>query len=702
MVENLAGRESPAQEAGRRTQAAPEVRPVETRRDGPVALLRLAAPAGNALSAGMRRALAGAVRAAEADPSVGAIVLAGEGGAFCTGFPEEEPVSAEADRELLALCDLIESCETPVIAALQGPTLGAGLALALAAHERVMGRSARLGAPEIGLGLVPGGGLTQRLPRLAGAEVALDLLLSGRSVAGVEAARIGLADALAQRPPVEEAIVRARERAAAAQPPRRSREETRGLRDGAGVLRAVAMRRAAEKGRQGPAAGLILDCVEAALMLPFEAGLAREAVAREDAAASPQAQALRHVALAERRAVRLPAGVSVAARAVETLGIVGTGSVALTLAQAALDHGMGVVLVASSADRLVVAERHLVTAYDRAVAQGQLAPEARDARLARFRASPQVDALRASGLVIEAAQSPVGERARVLARVEEFLPEETVLATVANRGFGALARDLAHPERFLGLHPAGADPASPVLELARPEGLSDAALAMAHAVVQRLGRLSVTLRARDGLIAERVQGAGWAAVDLLLLMGARPARIDAAMRGHGFAVGPCALMDAMGLDRLDTAVAELFAAEGRTGRAAGIGFYRYDGTEAVSDSEAVEVLDALRAQGRLAAQEIADREIVERIVLAQANAGARLVQSGTVARPLDIDVVMTRAMGFPRWRGGPMKAADLMGLFAAERRLSAFAPAAPDIWTPATIWHELVKNGENFDDLNAL
>ncbi|EKE68785.1 enoyl-CoA hydratase-related protein [Celeribacter baekdonensis] len=680
----------------------PEQDLVQSSREGALAVLRLSRPPVNTLTDALRLALFKAIEDADNDSGVRAIVVAGEGASFCTGYAPDALSLTEAAPTLNTLCDRIEACGKPVVAALHGATLEAGLALALAAHYRVMGRAARLGAPEVSFGLVPGGGVTQRLPRLIGADAALALLLPGRPIDGAQAQKLGLIDQLVQKKVGDEALAFARHLIESKKGPRPSRDTTRGLADGARYMSEVAARRMEIRGARIEAPKHIIDCVEAALMMPFDAGVWREQTAREDCFASAQSKALRHAYAAERQAARLTGVDGVEPAEVITLGIVGTGTLALGIAVAALDHGFHVRLLGNGADQLVVVQNRIEAAYTRAAQQGQISPDLRDARVAAFTTSARVDSLAAADLVIEATQGNAAARGSLLARVEEFLPEEVVLATVADRGFDEMARDLAHPERFLGLHFFAPAQMIRVVELAHSDDVSPKALVTAHAFLCRLGKIPVTVSATDGLIANVVQEAGWAAVDVLLLMGARPAQIDQAMREYGFPAGPCEAMDALGLGYMTGAVAQYLAGKGRAGKAKGAGFYDYVDGAGPDDSAAEALLAELRADGGIAALALSDTDIVERLILAEANAGARLLERGVVSRPLDIDVVMMIAKGYPRWRGGPMESADAMGIVAAEKRLLAFAKAAPDIWEPATLWRALFKNGACFEKLNRI
>jgi 3-hydroxyacyl-CoA dehydrogenase len=691
-----------ARDAGEVLNGGASAPAVKVTHDGDIAVLRLSRPPMNFLTQEMRQTLFDAVGEAEADPNVKAIVLIGSGAGFSSGFEPDNLVAQEPEPGLNALCARISSCSKPVVAGLHGAVFEAGLALALAAHYRIAGQGARLAAPDVTVGLVPTGGVTQVLPRMIGAGAALEILLSGHPVSAPKAQALGLIDALARKRIGVEALEFTRTLLAEGKAPRPAQDRSDGLRDGVAYLKEVADHRKTSTTKRSIAPAQIIDCVEAALMLPYEAGVNRETVAREDCFESEGSKALRHAAFAERRAARLIGAKGAKARKVETVGIVGSGDYALGIAIAALDHGVKVQLLGNSADQLVLDQQRINTVYTRAAQRGQLTAEQRDERIAALEAGTQIDRLAKAELVLDASRGSVEARARLLARIEEFLPEETVLATISDRAFGRLAQDLAHPERFLGLHFFAPSQAMRVVELARPEGVDVNALATAHGFVRQIGKLPVSVRARDGLIANVVQEAGWAAVDVLLLMGARPARIDAVMRDYGFPTGPCELMDALGLEHMSGAVAQFLSSAGRKGKASGHGFYDYDAEGQRDDRETEVILTELRREGGVPEIALEDSDIFERIVLAEANAGARLLQSGTVEHPLDIDVVMMLAKAYPRFRGGPMKSAELMGLLAAEKRLRAYSDQAPDIWEPATIWRELIKYGENFEKLNLI
>lgn len=675
---------------------------VSVQSDGPVAVVRLSNPPVNALTAQMRAALIQSFKEIDADPHYKAVVIVGEGGSLCGGSDTTSPAAEEDAPSLSELCRFIETFQKPVVASIHGATIGAGVALAMAAHFRVMGRAARVSLPDITLGLVPGGGATQRLPRLVGADMALDLLLSGRAIDAVQAEKIGLIDQVAQARAGEAALGFTHRLVTEGAGPRPTAEAMQGLSDPQSYMQELAKRRQQVAPSKLDAPGQIIDCVEAALLMPFEVGLGREETARRDCLNSPQYAALLHASYAERRAAR-PVGFDAAAgQPVSKLAVIGTGTIAMGVAVVALDRGIPVVMLGSDADELVLAHQRVETVYKQALQRGKISADDFDKRLGLFQTTLDLKLITDCTLVLEATVGGPAQRARVLIRLEEFMPPDAVLATIADRGFSQMAQALGEPERFLGLHFFAPVQLNRVAELVRFDSTKMPALATAHGFLRRLGITPVTVTARDGLAANVVQEAGWFAVDMMLLMGARPAQIDKALRDYGFSVGPCFAMDALGLAHLSGAVAQHLAGLGRQGRSAGQGFYDYPEGQQPDDRACAALLDQLRHAGGVPKTDFSDADIVERYILAQANAGARLLEAGAVQHPVDIDVLMMVAKGYPRWHGGPMKSADLIAPLQAHKKLQSFAIAAPDIWEPAGLWRNLIKNGDRFEDLNKL
>jgi 3-hydroxyacyl-CoA dehydrogenase len=682
---------------------------VDTRHDGGVAHIVLCNPPVNALTLDVRRSLLSSLQIAQDDPNVKVICLRGQGAGFSTGlsaaeFAQLKVDALEAAPTLDDLCRTIEESSKPVVAALHGSVFEAGLALALAAHYRICGPKARLGTPEITFGMVPGGGVTQRLPRLVGAALALEMMLSGKSVAGQHAKLLGLCDEVVDMRGLRGVNTFCKKLIHEAPALRRTCDVTTGLSDGVAYMAAIAQHRARAGNSHINASGLIVDCVEAALLLPFDAGVFRENTARIDAFGSTQVRAMRHAFFAERRAARPVALDLKQARPVSAIGIAGVSNMALAIAMDALDHGFEVVVFGSDANQVALAQRKITRSYEQAAQQGHITPEVRDKILTQFSGACELQSLSHCDVVIDATSGSPERRAQILSRIEEFISQDALLATISDRGFVQMAQDLSHPKRFLGLHFLAPAQAIRLVEVARTDGLSDIALATAHAVVRKMGKVPICVSAYDGLIVNTLQAAAWDAVDVLLLMGVAPSRIDQAMERFGMPMGPCANMDVLGLEHFTGVAASVLNDAGRTGRGGNGGFYDYVLTDKTpqrkDDHAALALIDAVREGAGIDRVTLSEAQICDRIVLAQANAGARLLQEGIAARPVDIDAAMLLGKGFPRWQGGPMLAADVMRPLVVQKKLREFAAEAPDIWEPAQIWAELIKNGDDLETRN--
>ncbi|WP_417259071.1 enoyl-CoA hydratase-related protein [Celeribacter sp.] len=662
---------------------------------GPIAFVVLSNPPTNALSDEMRATIYAHVETADADPSVSAIVLVGRGQRFSAGMRDADLDRPQAFPDLNTLCNRIEMCSKPVVAALTGAISAEGAALALAAHYRIMEKNARISFSDAHFALVPAGGVTQRLPRLIGIEAALAVLLPAATIPAASAQEMGLVDLVASQKIRVAAINFARERLAEGGQPRRVRDMDRVFSHPQNNTAAIAEARRTY-GQRSFAANRIIDCVEATMLLPFEAGLGREEVERNEALASPQSIALRHAHVSERRAAR-PHGFTAAdARPVATLGLSGASNLALGLCLIALDHGVRVRFLAPTAEIAQATLSKINHAYDVAETKGQVTADQKQSRLDSFFVSADPASFADCDAVIEATTGTLDARVNALLKVETALNADTPLATVSDRAVEQMAGKLAHPERFCATHIFAPAQVIRLVELGRAPATNAATLATFHKMLTSMGKRVVSVQARDGFVANRVQEATLQAVDVCLLLGATPAQIDAAMTRFGFATAPCAMMDRIGLEHFSGTVAQALVAAGLAS-VSGRGFFDADGTDVAS----LEVIGLLREAGEITPMTFTDSELIKRIVLAQANAGVHLLEQGVVEYPFDIDVIMMLGKGFPRHHGGPMQWADQLTLFQAEKALKRYASTSPEVWAPATLWRELVKSGESFKSLNA-
>ncbi|MFV2034632.1 MAG: 3-hydroxyacyl-CoA dehydrogenase NAD-binding domain-containing protein [Halocynthiibacter sp.] len=688
-------------------------------RDG-IATIAINNPPVNALGASVRRGLAKAIDQANSDPLVHAIVIHALGRTFPVGADIREFAKPFSPPGLPALCDQIESVGKPVVAALHGTALGGGLEIALAAHYRIADPAALIGLPEVALGLLPGAGGTQRTARICGAALALELMLSGKQVSVALGVDMGLIDRLSEGDLLGEAVDYARSLPAGAEGCRPTRARREGFKDVQGYVDAVAARRAEFATSPLMAPGKIIDCVEAAILLPFEAGLAFERAAFEDCLQSDQSAALRHAFFAERRAAKVPELDIAEARNIESVGVVGGGTMGSGISVALLNAGYRVVMIERDKEALAVGLARVSASFQRAVTSGRLTAEQKIEREERLTGDTQYGVLAASDLVIEAVVEDLAVKEEVFARLDAVLKEGAILAS--NTSFldiDALATGVSRPQDVIGLHFFSPAHVMTLLEVIVADATLPDVVASGFALAKRLGKIAVRSGVTDGFIGNSILSAYRHATDLLLEEGASPYQVDRAMRDYGFALGPYQVLDLAGLDiswarrkRLAPArdpgaryvsIGDKLCEAGWLGQKTGRGYYRYPegGRKGVEDVEVLALIEAERGVKGVVARTVSDAEIRARALAAMVNEGAHLLERGVALRPSDIDTVMIHGYGFARWRGGPMKAPDLTGLLAMRNRLQDYyAQSGDSFWAPAALFDDLIKNGHDFDALN--
>ncbi len=674
-----------------------------------IAVLQMRNPPVNALGAALRRDLAGALARAVQDREVDAIVLSGAGKGFCAGADIAEFEAPFADPWVPELCDLVENAPKPVIAAIHGFALGGGLELALACHFRLAGAEARVGFPEVTLGLLPGAGGTQRAPRLIGAAATLELMITGQPVPVTSDLVRPAFDMILKEGLKAGARLFARKVIDKGMGPRRTRDQRAGFRDPAGDRKALQRWRARLAGKAEKAPGDILRCVEAAALLPFEVGQEFERAAFDDLLGGDQSRALRHIWRAERAAPRFGELARATPRPVAQLGIVGGGSRGAGLAAAGLIAGHEVVLVERDAPALTAALTRVSRVLDRAVRRGRLTQVQRDGIEAVLHGKTDLVALSEADLVIETAGHDARARAAIFAQLDAVVRDGAVLVSGAAYGdVDALAAQTGCAQDVLALHVPLPTLTAPLAEIGVGRHTGAAAVATLHGFVTGLGKRAVWARAGGGLIGSRLMAACTHAADGLVLSGVAPERIDRDMRRWGMGFGPYQMADMLGLARMGDHLEALpgatgvnphrvLAEAGRAGRHNRVGWYRYDTDtpRGAPDPDAV----ALLGVGADGAGDPGD--IPARLLAAMANEGARLLEAGIARSGGDIDVVMTGGFGLARWRGGPICAADAAGLLALRNRLRGLAEAEGGFWTPAPLLDRLIREGGRLGDVEA-
>ncbi|MGO4916567.1 3-hydroxyacyl-CoA dehydrogenase NAD-binding domain-containing protein [Pseudogemmobacter sp. W21_MBD1_M6] len=676
-------------------------------------------PPVNALGHAVRVGLLAALDRLEAAPVVQEIVLLAEGRTFPAGAEIKEFGKKPEDPWLPEIFDWIEQCPKPVIALLHGTVLGGGLELAMAAHYRLADPETKLGLPEVALGILPGAGGTQRAPRLMGADAALDLMLSGAPIGVAEASRKGIIDGVVRGnlPSAGAAFAKSlRDRGAG---PRPTRDVTQGFTDAAAYQTAVNARRAAMAGAPQDNIARIIDCVEAAPLLPFEAGMAFERDAFDELVASDQSKALRHAFFAERRAAKVPELATGRARAIHRVAVIGGGLMGAGIAVAHLDAGLEVKLLERDAASLQSALARIAQIYDRAAARGTLSREDRAARLGRVSGTLHYTDLADADLAIEAVVEDLAVKAQVFGRLDAVLmPGAIIASNTSYLDLDVLAAETQRPGDVIGLHFFSPAHVMTLLEVVVGRETGADAVATGFALAKRLGKTAVRAGVTDGFIGNRMLAAYRLAADYTVELGASPFEVDAAMRGYGFAMGPYQVLDMAGLDiswarrkRLAptraegahyVALGDRLCAAGRFGRKTGRGYYQYpEGSKTGQpDPEVLQMIAAEREAKGISPRSFAPAIIRRRCLAAMANEGMKLLDEGIALRPSDIDTVMIHGHGFPRHAGGPMMAADLTGLPRLHKDLRDLSSEDDALWSPHPMLGELIKNGWKFDRLN--
>ncbi len=684
---------------------------------GTVAVIRLDNPPVNALSASVRKGIAeGLDRAADAD-SVAAVILTGAGSNFCGGADVTEfntPLMVAAP-DLHDLFDLIEGFPKPVIAALNGLALGGGLELAMSCHYRVALASALLGLPEVKLGLLPGAGGTQRLPRLVGPERALNMIVGGNPVAARELATTALLDRVVDGDVVAGAIALVSAAPGGNLPLKKARDIAAVL-PNAEAFFDFARGAVAPLAKHYPAPAKIIDCVEAAVLKPFDEGIKVEAAGFAELLGGTASKALRHVFFATRAAAKVPdVPSSTATRPIRSVAVIGAGTMGggiamnfanagvrvtvLETARAALDKGLGVVK----------------KNYESTLKKGRLTPKQFEERLALITGTLSYDDIADADLIIEAVFEDLDVKKQVFETLDRKARVGAILASnTSTLDLNQIAAVTHRPQDVVGLHFFSPANVTKLLEIVRGSKTAKDVLATALAVAKQIKKIGVVAGVCDGFIGNRMLNAYFRQMDFLLDVGALPQQIDRALENFGFAMGPYRVSDLAGNDigwairkrlyaeypdRPFSRIADRICELGRFGQKSGAGWYDYKpGERAAVPSEMVtQIVLAESERLGLKRRKVSDEEIVERALYSMINEGARILEEGIAARSSDIDIVYIAGYGFPDFRGGPMFYADTVGLANILRAMRGFAKGyRPDAWEPAPLLQRLAAENRGF------
>ena len=687
---------------------------VNYRLEGEIAVLSIANPPVNALSLPVRAGLMEGLTRAAADDAVAAIVLTGSEGTFSSGADINEIASGAAltAPTLRDLQSQMEALGKPLVAAIEGIAFGGGFEMALTCHWRVAGRNARVGLPEVKLGLLPGAGGTQRVTRLAGPAAALEAITSGAPMAAARALELQLVDAVADEA-LGAALTEARRAAREHRPLRITSDIAEHLHEGTPELFAEFRRRLGSKARGQLAPFRIVDSIEAACTRPKEEAFRLERQYFLECRDSPQRKALTHVFFAEREARRIP-GLSSDAEPlpIRTAAVVGAGTMGGGIAMNFANAGIPVALLEVSAEALARGLAVIRRNYDTSVARGSLSQARADETFARIQGVGDYAALGNADIVIEAVFEDLNVKREVFARLDRVTAARAILATnTSTLDIDAIAASTTRPAQVVGTHFFSPANVMKLLENVRGRETSAQTIATVMALGKTLGKIPVLAGNCDGFIGNRMLMFYGSEAEFLLEEGAIPEQIDRVIEAFGFAMGPFAMRDLAGndvgfmirrgrklpADERWSPILERIVSAGRLGQKAGKGFYRYEGRTRIVDPEVTALIESVSRELGIRRREIPDEEILDRLLHPLVNEGARILEEGIAIRASDIDVVYVYGYGFPAYRGGPMFWAEQSGLQRVVDTMRRLAPTHGARWRPAALLERLAAAGQGWN-----
>jgi len=696
---------------------APSVQQVvKVERRDRVALVVVDNPPVNAMSAQMRKGLLDAFTSLQSDASLGAVVLCAAGRTFVAGADLKEFDSGVEPPAYYDVFALIENFPKPVVVAWHGTALGAGVEVGLACHYRCASKDAKLGLPELTLGIIPGAGGTQRLPRLIGAKAAAEFILGAAPVGAEQAVKLGLVDRVIEGDLTAGAVNYANELIEAKAPvrPTAARSvDTNGF-DDAFVKGALANAAKRMRGQRAPE--VAIEAIRTATMTSLADGLKREKELGDAAIASTESKALRHLFFAEREVARIP-GLpdTIKPKDIQRVGIIGAGTMGRGIAIACADAGMTVTIIDAAADALQRGIDAIRSTYEGSVKKGRITPDQLNARMQAIKGETQMEKLAEVDLVIEAVFENMELKQKIFGQLGKICRPDTILATnTSTLDINVIAESCGRPASVVGLHFFSPANIMRLLEIVRGAKTSQEVLATAVAIAKRLRKVGVVVGVCYGFVGNRMMLEGYfREADQLLLEGATVEQIDRVVENFGFAMGPWKVNDMAGNDVSTKSreapgvrdgkpapyhvVVDALVAAGRMGQKTGKGFYRYeDGRTPLRDPETDAIIEREAARLGIKRRTISDQEVEVRCVYPLINEAAKILEDGIAYRASDVDVIWTTGYGFPRFRGGPLFYADTVGLKKVYEEVARLHKEHGHYWKPAALLKELAKSGGTF------
>jgi 3-hydroxyacyl-CoA dehydrogenase len=686
---------------------------VDLDRRGRVAVVTVNNPPVNALSQHVRQGLDEGLKKAIAEPAVSAIVVTCAGRTFIAGADITEFGKPPVPPSLHTVLDVIESSQKPVIAAIHGTALGGGLEVTLACHYRVGVKDARFGLPEVKLGLLPGAGGTQRLPRVVGVEKALSMMVSGDPIRADEALKHGLLDEIVEGDLTAAGVAFAEK----VLNERRPLKKIRDLDDKLAAVRgrpdvfATFRKSVARQTRGFRAPENIVKAVEAAVSLPFEQGIKRERELFAELLNSPESKAQRYFFFAEREAAKIPdVPADTPAKDVKKAAVIGAGTMGGGIAMNFANVGIPVTVVEVKQDAL---ERGLGVVrknYENTASKGRMTTQDVEKRMALLTGTTDFDAVKDADIIIEAVFEEMPIKKEVFAKLDALAKPEAVLATnTSTLDVNEIASATRRPESVIGMHFFSPANVMRLLENVRGAKSSKTTVATAMAVGRRINKVPVLVGVCYGFVGNRMLHQRGIQAERLILEGALPHQVDKVLYDFGLPMGPFAMSDLAGLDvgwrirkgrGVRSEVADRICELGRFGQKTGAGYYKYDDKRNPSpDSEVEKIIVDVATEMGITRRHIDDEEILQRLLYPMVNEGAKILDEKIAIRASDIDVIWVYGYGWPVYHGGPMFWADQIGLKAVRDRMLQFQKATGDaFWTPAPLLSRLADQGKGFLD----
>jgi len=683
---------------------------------GAIAVLTVDNPPVNALSVAVRQGIIEAIERAVADKAVAAIVLIGKGKTFIAGADIREFGKPAQPPRLTAAIAAIEASPKPVVAAIDGVALGGGLEVALGCHFRIATPRAQVGLPEVKIGLVPGAGGVERLPRLIGLDPALKMIVSGDPVRADRAASLGIVDAVADGDLLAAAIAFAERVLKDKTPLRRLSEMPLNASADWRTLLANARSTAARQNRGQISPLRAIDCVENAITLPFDKALGETQRIIGELIPSEQSKALRYAFFAEREAAKLPdIDRSVEVKPLRLAAVIGAGTMGAGIAMCFADAGIPVQILENSAAALDQGLARIDSLYQEMVQKGRIKAEEKTKRVGLITRASGYDGIGDADIVIEAAFEDMAVKKEVFQRLDRVCKADAMLASnTSTLDVDEIARATKRPESVIGLHFFSPANVMRLLEIVRGAKTSKAVVATSQALAKRIGKVGVVCGVCHGFVANRSRGAFTREANFLVDEGALPQQVDKVFYDFGMAMGPFAVADVAGIDvgwrvrrSLDATrpndmryspTADRLYELGRYGQKTQKGWYRYEpGSRTPLPDPDVEtiILKSSREQG-ITRRAISNEEILARCLYAAINEGAKILDEGIALRASDIDVMWLYGFGFPRWRGGPMYYADSVGVARVFESVRDFQRQHGALWTPSPLLQRLAESGKSF------